>query len=115
LLTLSRKLIDDGEFGIAIVVAHMACEIATERTLSEAFAAKGIPYLEDSVTDLLSGYNLANPRIRKLYTALTGDDLANAPFGKRSRHLLSEETKSHIRRSPSRKRMLRNRTWPPTL
>jgi hypothetical protein len=32
------------------------------------------------VTDLLSGYNLANPRIRKLYTALTGDDLANAPF-----------------------------------
>jgi hypothetical protein len=80
LLTLSRKLIDDGEFGIAIVVSHMACEIATERALSEAFAAKGIPYLEDPVTDLLSGYNLANPRIRKLYTALTGDDLANAPF-----------------------------------
>ena len=80
LLTLAQRLIDDGEFGIAVVVAHMACEIATERTLSEAFIAKGIPYLEDSVTDLLSGYNLANPRIRKLYTALTGDEVENATF-----------------------------------
>ena len=49
LLSLARKLIDDnGEFGIAIVVAHMACEIATERTMSEAFAAKGVSYLEIS-------------------------------------------------------------------
>jgi hypothetical protein len=42
LLTLAGRLIDEGEFGIAIVVAHMACEIATERSLSEAFVAKGI-------------------------------------------------------------------------
>jgi hypothetical protein len=80
LLTLARRLIDDGEFGIAVVVAHMACEIATERCLTEAFAAKGIPDLEDSVTELFSGYNLANNRIRKLYTALTGDEVEKAPF-----------------------------------
>lgn len=80
LLTLARKLIDDGEFGIAVVVAHVACEVATERTLTDAFAARGVSYLEDSVTELLSGYSLANDRIRKLYRALTGDQIEQAPF-----------------------------------
>jgi hypothetical protein len=80
LLTLARRLIDDGDFGMAVVVAHVACEIATDLTLSEAFVAKGIPYLEDAVTALYSGNNLANRRIRKLYTALTGDDVATASF-----------------------------------
>lgn len=80
LLNLARRLIDEGEFGVAVVVAHMACEIATERTLSEAFGAKGIPDLEDAVTNLFSGNNLANDRIRKLYTALTGDEVEKAPF-----------------------------------
>jgi hypothetical protein len=80
LLTLTRRLIDEGEFAIAVVVAHIACEIATERCLTEAFAAKGIPDLEDSVTDFFSGSSLANDRIRKLYTALTGDEVEKAPF-----------------------------------
>jgi hypothetical protein len=80
LLTLAGRLIDEGEFGIAIVVAHMACEIATERSLSEAFVAKGLPYLEDLVTEFFNGYNLANDRIRKLYTTLTGDEVEKAIF-----------------------------------
>jgi len=80
LLTLAQKLIDDGEFAIAIVVAHIACEIAVERSLSEAFVAKGASDLEDSVTEFLSGYNLANDRLRKLYTALTGDQVERTNF-----------------------------------
>jgi hypothetical protein len=80
LLTLARRLIDEGEYAIAVVVAHIACEIATERTLSEAFVGKGAAFLEDAVTDLLSGYNLGNGRIRKLYTALTGDQVEKATF-----------------------------------
>jgi hypothetical protein len=80
LLNLARRLIDDGEFAIAVVVAHIACEIATERSLTEAFTVKGIPHLEEAVTDLFSGNNLANKRIRKLYTALTGDQIEKAAF-----------------------------------
>jgi hypothetical protein len=80
LLGLAKKLMGDGEFGIAIVVAHMACEIATERAMSDAFAAKGVSYLEDPVTEFLNGYSLANSRIRKLYTALTGDEVEKASF-----------------------------------
>src|SRR6266404_1384109 len=53
LLALARKLIDDGEFGVAVVVAHIACEIAVERSLSEAFAAKGQARLEDDAQCLL--------------------------------------------------------------
>jgi hypothetical protein len=84
LLNLARNLIDEGEgrFGIAIVVAHMACEIATERSLSKAFASRGVQFLQDWVTDDLNGYNLANRRIRRLYTALTGDAVHNTSFWK---------------------------------
>ena len=48
--------------------------------MSESFANKGIQYLEEPVVDLLNGYNLANQRIRNLYTALTGDKIQNQPF-----------------------------------
>jgi hypothetical protein len=80
LLTFARKLIDDGQFSIAVIVSHMACEIAAERSLSESFAKKDIQYLADPVVDLLNGYNLGNDRTRKLYTALTGDEIQQRPF-----------------------------------
>jgi hypothetical protein len=80
LLTLARRLIDEGEFAIATIVAHMACEIATERSLSDAFAAKGIPDLEDPVSEFFTGHSMNSDRIRKLYTALTGDRIEQAAF-----------------------------------
>ena len=80
MLQVARNLIDQGEFSIAVIVVHMACEVATERSLSEAFGVRGMRNVEDAVVDFLNGYNLANGRIRKLYTALTGDDVQNAAF-----------------------------------
>jgi len=80
LLSVARSLIDQGEPSIAVVVAHMACEVATERKLSEAFSAQGLQYLEASVTDFINGYNLANPKNRNLYVSLTGDEVHKADF-----------------------------------
>jgi hypothetical protein len=80
LLRLARRLIDEGEFNIAVVAAHMACEIATEGSLSGAFLTRGIPDLEDPVMEFVNGHNLATPRIRELYTALTGDEVQKAVF-----------------------------------
>jgi hypothetical protein len=80
LLTFARKLIDDDQFSIAVVVSHMACEIAAERSVSESFVKKGIQYLEDPVINLLNGYNFANDKTRELYTALTGDEIQKQPF-----------------------------------
>lgn len=44
LLTKAQELIATGDFSIAIVVAHMACEISAERAKSRALAVKGIGY-----------------------------------------------------------------------
>lgn len=80
LLATSKGLIDGGQFGISVVVAHMGCEVSVERALSAAFASKGLQYLEEPVLDFLNGYNLGNDRNRRLYTALTGDQIEQQAF-----------------------------------
>ena len=80
LLNAAKDLILNGQFSISVVVAHMACEISTERALSQAFAEKAIGYLEEPVEDLLPGYNLANDRVRNIYNALKGDEIQKQFF-----------------------------------
>jgi hypothetical protein len=58
-MNLARSLIDQNQPRIAVVVAHMACEVATEQRLSEAFAIEGLEYLKKSVVESLNGYSLA--------------------------------------------------------
>jgi hypothetical protein len=83
LLTLAQRLIDEGEYSVSIVVSHIACEIATDRSFTEAFRARGIEDLEEPIEKLFSGNNLGNDKTRKLYTALTGDEIQNQPFWQR--------------------------------
>jgi hypothetical protein len=80
LLATSKGLIDGGQFGISVVVAHMACEVAVERALSAAFASKHLQYLEEPMLDFMNGYNLGSDRNRKLYAALTGDHIEQQEF-----------------------------------
>jgi hypothetical protein len=80
LLDKARELIARGDFSIGVVVAHMACEISSERAISRAFTEKGIEYLEESVLAFVSGYNLATPRIRNLYNAVTGNRIQDQVF-----------------------------------
>lgn len=58
----------------------MACEVGTETALTAAFAARGIPDLEEPVEALMNGYNLGNERHRKLYSALARDDIQKEQF-----------------------------------
>jgi hypothetical protein len=80
LLVKSRELIDRRDFSIAVVVAHMACEIAAERALSRDFETKGIGYLKDATLSLLNGYNLRNERFRSLFNAVTGSEIQKQSF-----------------------------------
>ena len=83
LLGLARFLLgknDDKLCGLATIVAHLACEVAIERSFSDSFARKGIQSLEETVADALDGYNLANDKVWKLYTSLTGDEIQGQPF-----------------------------------
>jgi len=80
LLTKAQEFIAAGDFSIAVVVAHTACEISAERVISQAFAAKSIEYLEDWVDDVLSSYSLSNSRVQDLYIAVTGDKIQDQSF-----------------------------------
>ena len=66
LLTLAQELINRDEHSVSIVVSHIACEVATDRALVQAFKAKGIEYLEESIEKLLPGNNLGNDKVREL-------------------------------------------------
>ena len=80
-LSLARSFIDQGQFQMATIVCHMACEIAAERALSAGFAARGIPDLEEPILKPFNGYNMGgNDKLRKLYTALTNDEIQKTPF-----------------------------------
>jgi hypothetical protein len=97
LLRIARILLDKNDdklCGIAILVMHMACEVATERSLSESFASKGIRNLEEPFTGFLNGYNLANDKIRSFYTSLTGDKIQDKPFWKK--FIKSAKRRNHI-------------------
>ena len=83
LLAVAEQLIKADEFSISIVVAHIACEVATDRAFAHAYRTRGLEYLEDAVEDLLPGNNLATEKTRKLYTALTGDEVEQQEFWRR--------------------------------
>lgn len=60
--------------GLAIVVAHTACEVATQRAFARAFIHRG------TAVGAFFSYNLASERVRKRYTALTGDAVWQASW-----------------------------------
>ena len=73
-------MIAEEEFGVAVVVAHMACEISAERALSRAYEAKDTGFLGESATMMLPSYNLANDRVRNLYNAVTRKEIQQQSF-----------------------------------
>jgi hypothetical protein len=83
LLGVSRFLLgrnDDKLCGLATIIAHLACEVAIERSLSDSFTRKGIRSLEDTVAGVLNGYSLSNDKVWNLYTELSGDRIQEQPF-----------------------------------
>jgi hypothetical protein len=81
-LDIARQMLTDKQYEMAVVSSHVACEIAAERAISCGFATRSCTDLEKPVTNLLNGYNLANHRVRKLYKALTTDDVGAQTFWK---------------------------------
>jgi hypothetical protein len=80
LLASAAMAIAEGYFGFAVIVAHTACELGTERAISQSFAASGVGYLEEPVADFIFTYNLKTERVRNLYSALRGRRVQEQPF-----------------------------------
>lgn len=83
LLNIAKYLLarqDDKLCGLVTILSHLACEVAIERSLSDAFTAKGIQSLEETLVDVLNGYNLGNDKVWNVYSTLTGDPIREQPF-----------------------------------
>ncbi|MGZ4979856.1 MAG: hypothetical protein ACXWE4_00430 [Methylobacter sp.] len=80
LLLHAESLINQGIFGVSIVCCHMSCEAVAEQAFAAAFKARGAADIEEAVLDLLNGYNLASERNRRLYVALSADNIQEQPF-----------------------------------
>jgi hypothetical protein len=83
LLDTARRLLNENQPAIALVVAHMACETYAEQVMSAAFMKRNVSELEDAVTAFLPSNSLANDRVRDLYVVLTNDRIQDAAFWSR--------------------------------
>jgi hypothetical protein len=80
LLKKASELHASGEYGIATVVSHMACEVAIERRLSNAVSAKLDAGASEALLAMFNGYGLNSDKQRSLYAALTGHLIQREPF-----------------------------------
>ena len=73
---------DPRHYGPAVVLAQSACEVCTENTFELLFTDMGIGHLYGPYAKFVASFNLASddPRLRKMYTALTGDQITETPF-----------------------------------
>jgi hypothetical protein len=80
LIEAAEDMIAQNHYEISVVTSQMACEISVERTLAHYFRTQELKHLEGPIDDLLPSYNLANEKVRKLYTAVTGDKIQTEFF-----------------------------------
>jgi hypothetical protein len=82
-----QSLIDSAEtwhqqshYKEAVILAQIALELFTEKTLGHLYHARHVEYLKPEFEHLLTNYNLANNKVSGLYIALSGDEIKQAPF-----------------------------------
>jgi hypothetical protein len=85
-ISLERGLLDaaealrrDGHFGPAVVTAQAAVEVVTEFVILDTLRERG-PELEEPFRKFIRSFSLRDERLRSLYQALTGDDIAQTDF-----------------------------------
>jgi hypothetical protein len=93
LMNLAADLIKEKRYPLAVIVVHMACEIAVERAIWEALDARGAQYTKE---DRFLGYNLKQQKVRKLYKDATGD---NVPSSVGTKTWKAFKTSSNLRNS----------------
>lgn len=68
LLNFAKSLVNQNPYGISIVVAHMACEMAVERVMDQLTNG-------NAQSSKMYGYNLSNKDNRIIYTKYTKDEI----------------------------------------
>ncbi len=94
LLEAAAEMSARGRHEVSVVTAQMACEICAERVLRAYFNCSGAKFLESAVDDLLPSYNLANDKVRSVYSALTQDQIHQQFFWSEYKTLVSIRNKA---------------------
>jgi hypothetical protein len=78
----AEKFSKASEYGVSVIIAHTAAEIATERALMEITQAKGLPAVAEILTDLFRPFGITtNKKVRNFYSAISGDNrIAQSSF-----------------------------------
>lgn len=76
----AEKMHAQGEYGLAVIASHIACEIAATRVFSKSLADQSLDKLDEPLSDLLNGFNLATERNRNLFNAVTRLEVQRQPF-----------------------------------
>ena len=76
-------MVDEGHYGPAVVIAQAAVEVGVAMAVSFGLRSSGVP---DALQTWIKGgavrpWSPDNPRLRKLWTALTGGDLLTEAEG----------------------------------
>ena len=81
LMDSARRLADEGSHEIAVVTAQMAAEIVSEQVLTALLGTSKMgDSVEAAVDGLLRTYALTGQGTRRLYVALSGDQIGQAGF-----------------------------------
>jgi hypothetical protein len=75
LLNEAQNLIDSGQFDMAVVVLHTACEIVTEQALFKVITDKCFLSLGKYLSILLKGYQPNDGKVQKLLKRLTSKEI----------------------------------------
>ncbi len=65
---------------MAVIICHVARELATDRALSSAFQKLGNAALKQVIRKRIKSNRMGTPETRKLYTSLTGDKIEDQGF-----------------------------------
>lgn len=88
LLKLAREQREANQHAVAVVVAHMAFEIATEQAFTSLLSQRvgTDDGLDDAVLGVLPGRTFMDKRTRTLWASLTGGDDISAADGWKAYH-----------------------------
>jgi len=67
-------------YSMAVIICHVACEMATDRALADAFEQLGNDALEQVIRRRIKSNRMGTEETRKLYTSLTGDKIEGQGF-----------------------------------
>jgi hypothetical protein len=83
LIAYARQINAEGQHSFAVVLAHAACEWATEDALRRLFRHKGLADdIAEPILRVFTTISLTDNRVRKLFTGMTGRQLREQKWWK---------------------------------